>query len=99
DLAGGISGRGYDQERAWGNVRTGDFTSHDKVTFGSFSDPADSSVQYTPATSTCPDGTSRTGGLEINFIATGNYLTNGGAGSFTGHFEIVGSSGGLDGTT
>jgi hypothetical protein len=87
-LTGGISGTGFDQERAWFNARTFDFTSHDKVTF-------DSSTGYGPATVTCPDGTSRSGGIEVNFLATGNYIAN----SFDAHFQIVGSSGGLNGTT
>jgi len=87
-LSGGISGTGFDQERAWFNARTFDFTSHDNVVF-------DPSTAYGPATVTCPDGTSKTGGLVVNFDATGNYIGN----FFNAHFEIVGSSAGLDGTT
>ena len=66
-LSGGISGTGFDQERAWFNARTFDFTSHDNVVF-------DPSTAYGPATVTCPDGTSKTGGLVVNFDATGNYI-------------------------
>jgi hypothetical protein len=87
-LSGGVSGTGFDQERAWFNARTFDFTSHDRIT-------VDTSTGYGPATVTCPDGTRRTGGIVINFLATGNYTAN----SFRAHFEIVGSSGGLNGTT
>lgn len=87
-ITGGISGAAFDEERAWFQARTFDFTSHDVVTWGPGS-------PYGDVTITCPDGTTRSGGLVINFLATGNYLTN----SFTAHFEIVGSSGGLAGTT
>jgi len=92
-LTGGIAGVGFDQERAWAQYKTNDFTSHDKVAF----DPAAGSgtPATTRATVSCPDGTTRTGGLTINFIATGNYAAN----AFTAHFEVIGSSGGLAGTT
>lgn len=46
-------------------------------------------------TATCADGrVLGTGGLEINFNARASFVTN----SFTGTFEIIGSSGGLAGT-
>jgi hypothetical protein len=35
-----------------------------------------------------------TGGLDLNFNARVDFVTN----SFTGHFEVIGSSGGLAGT-
>jgi hypothetical protein len=44
---------------------------------------------------TCADGrVLGTGGLEINFNATADFAAN----SFTGHFQVIGSSGGLAGT-
>jgi hypothetical protein len=88
ELSGGIEGTGVDHERAWFNARTFDFTSHDKVTF-------DASTGYGPATVTCADGSTETGGLVVNFIATGNYVAN----AFEAHFQIVGSSGALNTTT
>lgn len=43
----------------------------------------------------CDDGrVLGVGGLEINFVATASFVTN----TFTGRFQIIGSSGGLDGT-
>jgi hypothetical protein len=46
-------------------------------------------------TATCADGrVLGTGGLEFNFNARVSFVTN----SFTGHFEVIGSSGGLAGT-
>jgi hypothetical protein len=88
EVTGGLSGTGFDQERAWFDAHNFDFTSHDDVTW-------DPSSSYGPMTVTCPDGTTRTGGLEINFLATGNYIAN----AFTATYQIVGSSGGLAGTT
>lgn len=92
-LTGGISGTGFDQERSWASGVTGDFTTHDIVTFASsLGDP------FTDATVTCGDKT-LTGGLEVNFLGTGNGFANNGQGAFTAHFEIIGSSGDLAGTT
>jgi hypothetical protein len=93
-LTGGLSGTGFDQERSWGNFVNGDFTSHDDVTF----DPS-AATYATPMTVTCADGTTRTGNLEINFLAQGSFVTNGGLGSFHATFQVVHSSGGLAGTT
>ena len=91
-LTGGLSGTGFDHERSWGSGVTGDFTSHSDVLF-------DPSTGYGPITVHCADGTTRTGGLEINFLATGNFFANGGLGDFNAHFDVVGSSGALAGTT
>jgi hypothetical protein len=85
-LQGAVSGTGFDQERSWGSGVTGDFTSHDVVTF-------DSSLgsPFTDATVSCGAKTV-TGGLKFNFLATGNT-------TFTAHFDVVGGSGALAGTT
>jgi hypothetical protein len=85
-LTGGISGNGLDQEFTVGSGITGHFISHDAVNFdSSLGDP------YTAATVTCGDK-ALTGGLKFNFLATGSD-------TFIAHFQIVGSSGDLAGTT
>jgi hypothetical protein len=79
---GNLTGVGNAQERVVAHNQNGAFEVHDRVAF--------------QGTATCTDGrVLGAGGLDINFVATGSFVTN----QFTAHFEVIGSSGGLAGTT
>jgi hypothetical protein len=78
---GNLTGVGDAKERVVAHNQNGAFEVHDRVAF--------------QGTATCADGrVLGAGGLVINFVATGSFVTN----SFTAHFEVIGSSGGLAGT-
>jgi hypothetical protein len=78
---GAFSPVGAAQERDVTNLLTGIAKVHVRISYSG-------SVR-------CDDGrVLGVGGLEINFVATANFVTN----TFAGRFQIIGSSGGLEGT-
>jgi hypothetical protein len=80
-LDGNLSGVGIAEERNVFHVQSNTADVQAKIAF--------------TGTATCDDGrVLGTGGLDLNFNARVDFVTN----SFTGHFEVIGSSGGLAGT-